>query len=655
MVHGVCLASLLSSALFQTSCGEDSSTLFVDVVTDLVSGSEFVQVRSEVFLRMPMEGVRANASQELTVTEPTGSRVRVAELSGLWQGEAFLRVYLLDAAGEIVAERLTIVQLSGNTTATAVFTRACTGVSCPSPGDSPTAISCLGGDCVEPECSPERPEFCPVAQCTAAEECPAVAACADRRCEFGVCLPLARPQACEMGFACSPEVGCVALPTFSDGGVVDMDGGADAAVLSPLFGDCTETADCAGTLVCEDSTCLRADGAGCAEDNECAAQCIADICSQRSSTGGGCDDDADCEEALVCRVSQCRPVLTNGLSVSVPGSPAFVALTDLNDDAHLDAVVAVAAFDSIVVSLGSGDGTFGPQATYPVGDAPRWIDAGDLNGVGDVDLAVTNRLSDDVSILLGNGDGTFGTATHYPVGDDSSTVAIGDLDGAGGLDLVASARDDNEVGVLLGAGDGTFGPVTGYPVADRPFGVALGDFDADGTLDVAVASTEFSVVGVLLGAGDGTLRGETRFEVGGLPRPVIVADIDADGRQDVAVGNSTSDDVSVLLGRGDGTLVDQVRVAVGNAPRAIATADIDDDGNLDLITGNNASGDVSVRLGRGDGSFDADLTFPIGSEIWGLAVGDLNEDSAQDVLVCHRNTDGMSVLLGVPAASSTAP
>lgn len=78
---------------------------------------------------------------------------------------------------------------------------------------------------------------------------------------------------------------------------------------------------------------------------------------------------------------------------------------DLNRDGKLDLVFG--NYNNISVFLGKGDGTFGPETRYTVGNGPESIAIGDLDGDGIPDLAVANALSGTVSILLGRGDGTF--------------------------------------------------------------------------------------------------------------------------------------------------------------------------------------------------------------------------------------------------------
>ena len=52
------------------------------------------------------------------------------------------------------------------------------------------------------------------------------------------------------------------------------------------------------------------------------------------------------------------------------------------------------------VLLGSGDGSFQAQQTFPAGDQPFSVAVADLNADGAPDLVTANSGSDDVSVLL---------------------------------------------------------------------------------------------------------------------------------------------------------------------------------------------------------------------------------------------------------------
>src|SRR5207302_2431101 len=130
-------------------------------------------------------------------------------------------------------------------------------------------------------------------------------------------------------------------------------------------------------------------------------------------------------------------------------------------------VVANALDNTVGVLLGNGDGTFGPQQTFAVGHGPRSVAVADVNGDGKPDLVVVNQGNSSTpgntaGVLLGNGDGTFGPQRTFPVGFGPFLVAVADVNGDGRPDLVVANENEglfpqpSTVSVLLGHGDGTF-------------------------------------------------------------------------------------------------------------------------------------------------------------------------------------------------------
>jgi len=221
------ILAILGTLTVGAGCTKDEAELLVRARTDYVPGIEFVATRVEV---------RALAGDEIggvldiveTVAETSDDfeeGVRIAELAGLTPGTYLLRTELLGPGGALQAERLVRVVVDTGTLAiTVVVTRDCESVVCPGVGDDPTFLACLGGRCVDPTCTEETPEACPVPECTGDSECGAPAvACARARCVSGVCLDFGNDSACAADEYCDPTVGCMPDPTTPpmDSGVMD--------------------------------------------------------------------------------------------------------------------------------------------------------------------------------------------------------------------------------------------------------------------------------------------------------------------------------------------------------------------------------------------------------------------------------------------------
>jgi len=329
--------------------------------------------------------------------------------------------------------------------------------------------------------------------------------------------------------------------------------------------------------------------------------------------------------------------------------PTGVAVADLNGDGIPDLIYADYVSDNVAVRMGNGNGTFGPEVTYPTAAGSHGVSVADLTGDGIPDLVVVNAVGDDVSVLLGNGDGTFQPEKLYKVGLNPYTLAVADFNGDGIPDVVTSNRGDNTVSVLLGNGDGTFGPQETFPTGKTPRTVAVGDFNGDGDVDIVTANLGDDTASMLLGRGDGTFSFGSQQSAPApplAPFQVVVADLTGDGIPDIITANRPDNSVSVLLGNPDGSFQTKETYATDRSPFSAAVADVNGDGIPDIITANYDGADVSVLLGNGDGTFQPYYDLPAGSDPYDVKVADLTGDGIPDIIVTNKNDNTVGVFLG---------
>jgi uncharacterized protein (TIGR03437 family) len=212
------------------------------------------------------------------------------------------------------------------------------------------------------------------------------------------------------------------------------------------------------------------------------------------------------------------------------------------------------------VLLGNGDGTFQSGAMVSALAAVQ-VRVADFNRDGRPDVAflpmpgtypgLAPSGSTTLLVFLGQGDGTFGPEIRTPFqgAPDSSSYSF----------LVANFNGDKlpdvftAGGIALGKGDGSFQALIPYVSNVRGFPMAAADFTGDGYADLIMTYYSDNSIGICSGRGDGTLSQPVAQSIArgsgysaGLTAPV---DLDGDGRLDLVSANYLPNTVSVLLGR----------------------------------------------------------------------------------------------------------
>lgn len=93
-----------------------------------------------------------------------------------------------------------------------------------------------------------------------------------------------------------------------------------------------------------------------------------------------------------------------------------IVMADLNGDGNGDLVMTAAG--GVSVALSSGDGTFGEPTGFAANRVPGHVAVADIDEDGHLDVVVANDPRTDarktVSVLLGNGDGTLSEPLAVP-------------------------------------------------------------------------------------------------------------------------------------------------------------------------------------------------------------------------------------------------
>ena len=137
--------------------------------------------------------------------------------------------------------------------------------------------------------------------------------------------------------------------------------------------------------------------------------------------------------------------------------PEQLTSADLNHDCLPDFVVAANLGKAVSVLLAKAGGGYEPAAKYDFGMpkfypaegfASSYLALADLDGDGSLDVASTKRLSDIVGVLRNKGNGSFGPELTYPTGTDPYGLIAGDFDLDGAPDIALAAYTGNSLTLL---------------------------------------------------------------------------------------------------------------------------------------------------------------------------------------------------------------
>ena len=349
---------------------------------------------------------------------------------------------------------------------------------------------------------------------------------------------------------------------------------------------------------------------------------------------------------------------------SLDHGAVFVATGDANGEGRADLVATGFDASTVLVFLGTGDGSFGDPASFNAGgDTWPWgVALADVDGDDVLDIVTSNNNSANVSVLKGDGSGGFAGAVSFPAGAFPIAVAVADVTGDGHVDIVTANAGSVDVSVLAGDGAGNFAAPASISIGPdaEPRALVVGDVDGDGKADIvtANATTDGSPfpppelpgsVSLLIADGAGGFAPAVQQSTGtgeGRADGVVIVDMTGDGHADLVVSRPNANSAAVLVADGLGGFADAVLLPVGVGPSPIAVADVTGDGHPDILTGNQVGSNVSVLPSDGEGGIGFDGNFPVGTYPHSIVAVDLDDDGHADIATANAFGNDVSVRLG---------
>jgi len=315
-------------------------------------------------------------------------------------------------------------------------------------------------------------------------------------------------------------------------------------------------------------------------------------------------------------IRQVRPgeYVEQSIGGSIAG-PAHVEVADMNDDDHLDVLVASMGVippsnlrtGAVVVLINDGANHFTNRVLLQDVARVTYVAAADFNQDGLPDLIVGQfgYVQGEIRWMENRGNWEFSSHILSDLPGTIHAPAV-DLDGDGNLDVVALiSQDVEEVHAFFGDGTGQFRERVLYGSTNHDYGssgLVVADVNRDGRVDIVYSNGDgfdYATPGARPWHGLQWLEnlGERRFayhRVGDFPGcySPVVADIDGDGDEDLVVCSAFNEwndpkAESLLVFENDGTTQFTPRVLAKKPTHltVVRAADMNQDGRVELVTG----------------------------------------------------------------------
>ena len=368
--------------------------------------------------------------------------------------------------------------------------------------------------------------------------------------------------------------------------------------------------------------------------------------------------------------------------------PIWIHMAHLDNDTFLDLVTADYGTASITLFAGDGTGNFSYRMRYPTGydSSSTAVISADLNNDNHLDLVVANSGTNNLGIFIGKGNGDFFDQKLIPTGVHShpNSVVVGYFNNDKLLDIAVANFGTNNVGVFWNMHNDTFAEQTTYMIENAsPYFLAVADINRDEQSDLIAINNGTNNIGVLLGHVNGTFSRPIMF-VTGFSSSISAAidDLNKDDLPDIVIINNNTNSITISFSQNEGfqseinysnilesiTTLKLVRRQLGSESCAsgpsyefpaesfsLSTGDFNSDGHLDMIVTDVGWKELVVFLGYGNGSFTYKTIYRTNHSHSKLAVADFNNDTHLDIALVYSDDwlVYVDILLGYGNSSFT--
>ena len=367
-----------------------------------------------------------------------------------------------------------------------------------------------------------------------------------------------------------------------------------------------------------------------------------DISVRVSYTDGGGTAENITSSTVYAASNAPTGVFTDSTQSLGSSSSSNIILGDLNNDGHLDMVVANASNgEDSKIWINDGTGTFTEKTETDLGSSQA-IAVGDLDGDGDLDMFIGMFGAPD-RIWENDGTGSFTVDDDLLGGSGYALNAtLGDIDGDGDLDILVAEGGVTKLFVNEGSLTFTDSNQDFYSEGDYIVGITLGDVNGDGYLDAIVASASSDnkiLFNNAVTGGPGTFYNRESGDIGSRVRSIATGDIDGDGDLDIVTTTSSANKVYFNeITQGTGTVTGTFTASeqsLGSAnSQSVSLEDMDGDGDLDMVVAN--LGANKVYLNNGSGTFEDSGQSYESEQSNGIGIGDLDRDGDLDLVVANN-------------------